>query len=110
MPRWGLSNAVHAILQRAVIMPAEIVHRREKVRQFYGNTPWQTFYDWLNKGLIPPPDVELGPATPVWSAGLIARHQEERCPAAAAGREHGAQRGRKLRRRRDPKPHPSLEI
>src|SRR5262249_22449792 len=65
------------------IMPAEIVHRRERVREFFGNPSWSTFYDWLSKGLIPPPDVELGPSTPGWTDGLITRHQKERRLAAA---------------------------
>jgi len=83
-------------------MPAEIVHRRERVREFFGNPSWSTFYDWLSKGLIPPPDVELGPSTPGWTDGLITRHQKERRLAAAEGRER---RGESLRRVRSaPRP------
>jgi hypothetical protein len=78
-------------------MPAEIVHRRKKVREFYGNPPWSTFYAWLAKGLIPAPDIQLGKSTPGWTDGLITRHQEERRLAAAGGRERRVDALRRVR-------------
>jgi len=79
-------------------MVVEKIHRRETVRGFYGNPPLSTFYARIEKGLIPRPDVELGPNTPGWSDGAIARHQATLRLAAEQGQQRRAAMGRRVRR------------
>jgi predicted DNA-binding transcriptional regulator AlpA len=52
--------------------------RRFEVMRLYGDPPPSTFYDRIKNGHIPAPDFELGPQTPGWTEGLIARHQAAR--------------------------------
>jgi predicted DNA-binding transcriptional regulator AlpA len=61
----------------------ERIFRLVEVKRFYGNPSNSTFYDRIKRGLIPAPDVELGPQTPGWTEGLIERDQAAK---RAAGR------------------------
>jgi predicted DNA-binding transcriptional regulator AlpA len=63
----------------------ERIFRLVEVKPFYGNPSNSTFYDRIKRGLIPAPDVELGPQTPGWTEGLIERDQAAKRAAGRSG-------------------------
>jgi hypothetical protein len=60
----------------------QVIHRKRAAKRFFGDPPDSTWHDWIKRGLVPEPDVELGPQTPGWTEGLIARHQATRIKPA----------------------------
>jgi hypothetical protein len=57
-------------------MPAEKIHRKPSAKACFGNPPDSEWYKGIHEGRYPAPDVQLGPCTPGWTDGHIARHQE----------------------------------
>jgi predicted DNA-binding transcriptional regulator AlpA len=45
--------------------------------------PNSTFYDRLNRGLIPKPEYPFGPATPYWRTSAIEEHERAAAKVAA---------------------------
>jgi len=76
----------------------EKVYSRREVRRFYGDPANSTFYYRIKTGLIPAPDVALGPDTPGWTEGLITRHQKTLLAAAEHDRKRRSQRLQTARR------------
>jgi len=79
-------------------MPSEIVHRKPATKARFGNPPESSWYDGIQKGYYPAPDVELSPGVPGWTDSHIARHQEAMRLAAAKGRRRRKTTAQLLRR------------
>jgi hypothetical protein len=79
-------------------MPAEKIHRKPSAKACFGNPPDSEWYKGIHEGRYPAPDVQLGPCTPGWTDGHIARHQEVMRRVATEGRERRSVIARRVRR------------
>ena len=57
--------------------------RGPQLRKRWGDMPNSTFYDRLQRGLIPSPKYPFGPVTPYWRVADIEAHEAKALGAAA---------------------------
>ena len=51
--------------------------RGPQLRQRWGSMPNSTFYNRLQRGLIPLPEYPFGPTTPYWRVERIEQHEAQ---------------------------------
>ena len=58
--------------------------RGPELRKRWGNMPNSTFYNRLQRGLIPQPEYPFGEATPYWRLSAVEEHERRATTKAAA--------------------------
>jgi hypothetical protein len=58
--------------------------RGPELRKRWGNMPNSTFYNRLQRGLIPPAEYPFGPDTPYWRLTVVEEHEQRNAAKVAA--------------------------
>jgi hypothetical protein len=58
--------------------------RGPQLRRRWGGMPNSTFYNRLQRGLIPPPEFPFGDSTPYWRMTVIEEHERRATTKVAA--------------------------
>lgn len=56
--------------------PRPVWIRGPQLRKRWGDMPNSTFYNRLQRGLIPQPEYPFGPSTPYWRQETIEAHEQ----------------------------------
>jgi hypothetical protein len=63
--------------------PRPIWIRGPQLRERWADMPNSTFYNRLQRGLIPAPEYPFGPSTPYWRLDVIEAHEQKTQAVAA---------------------------